>query len=325
MAEKIAVFQAEAEDKGLRSDVRLAEWSGESRSSIQALFADGKVVKLPAGVKAEEEYNELPAGKILKANYKLKNGDILCMELPPVQDETPVAEDIPLDIIYEDDDLMVINKARGMVVHPAPGHSGGTLVNALLHHTDSLSDIGGDFRPGIVHRLDKDTSGVMLVAKNNKAHEILAKQIQSKTAKRSYIAVVEGNVPEEEGVIDTLIARDSVERKRMAVVTENGRRAVTGFKVLKRYGSYTVVQCDLQTGRTHQIRVHMSHIGHPVVGDLRYGAVKRKKPVFSIEGQALHSYKLSFMHPVTGEELNFTAEFPEELQKIFNRLENGQF
>jgi 23S rRNA pseudouridine1911/1915/1917 synthase len=231
-------------------------------------------------------------------------------------------ENIPLNIIYEDEDVVVINKARGMVVHPAAGNYTGTLVNALLYHCKNLSGINGVIRPGIVHRLDKDTSGIMIVAKNDKAHLDLSAQIQSKAAKRTYIAVVRGNIKEDKGRITTQIARDAKDRKKMAVVYQGGREAITDYEVLERYGRYTIVRCHLLTGRTHQIRVHMEHIGHPLVGDPKYSPMKT---CFAIDGQALHSETLEFRHPRTGKIMKFSAPLPEDMDKIIVRLRNGQF
>ena len=239
------------------------------------------------------------------------------MELPEPEATDVVPEDIPLDILYEDEDVIVVNKARGMVVHPAAGVSRGTLVNALLAHCKDLSGINGALRPGIVHRLDKDTSGVMIAAKNDAAHRSLAEQIQEKTAKRVYWAILTGNIAETEGVIHGAIGRNPKDRQKMAVVQENGKDATTNFRVLERFGAYTLAECRLLTGRTHQIRVHMAYIGHPVVGDPKYGS---KKCPFSIEGQALHSRTLMFTHPRTGERMEFEAPLPEDMQMILDAL-----
>ncbi|MDD4319992.1 MAG: RluA family pseudouridine synthase, partial [Acidaminococcaceae bacterium] len=260
--------------------------------------------------------------KQLKANYKVKVGDvfgIIPQEAVPI-DAQP--ENIPLDIIYEDADVVVINKARGMVVHPATGNYTGTLVNALLYHCTNLSGINGVIRPGIVHRLDKDTSGIMIVAKNDIAHISLSEQIHTKKAKRTYLTVVRGNIKKDTGTIETLISRDTKDRKRMAVVAVNGRRAITDYRVLERYGKFTIVRCKLLTGRTHQIRVHMEYIGHPIVGDPKYSPMKT---CFGIKGQALHSESLVFTHPRTGEVMEFHASLPDDMNKILTRLRNGQF
>ena len=244
------------------------------------------------------------------------------MDLPEPQPLDVQPEDIPLNIIYEDDDVVVVNKARGMVVHPAAGNYNGTLVNALLYHCKNLSGINGVIRPGIVHRLDKDTSGIMICAKNDSAHLSLSEQIQSKTAQRTYLAVVRGNVKNDSGIIETQIARDKNDRKKMAVVAEGGRQAITEYEVAERFGKYTVVRCRLKTGRTHQIRVHMEYLGYPLVGDPKYSPMKTP---FAINGQALHSLTLSFTHPRTGERLTFEAPLPEDMQKILTRLRLGQF
>ncbi len=252
----------------------------------------------------------------------MKAGDEIIVALPEPQPLDVQPENIPLDIIYEDEDVVVVNKARGMVVHPAAGNYSGTLVNALLYHCKNLSGINGVIRPGIVHRLDKDTSGIMICAKNDAAHVSLSEQIQSKTAQRTYLAVVRGNLKNDSGVIETQIARDKDDRKKMAVVKEGGRNAVTEYEVVERFGKFTIVKCKLKTGRTHQIRVHMEYIGYPLVGDPKYSPMKSP---FAINGQALHSLTLAFDHPRTGERMEFEAALPEDLQKIVTRLRLGQF
>lgn len=297
----------EADKVGLRADVFLAEEFGVSRANIQKLLEAGRVQK---------------GSKSIKANYKVKVGDVFIASLPEAVPLEVEAENIPLDIIYEDEDLIVVNKARGMVVHPAVGNYTGTLVNALLAHCKNLSGINGIIRPGIVHRLDKDTSGIMIVAKNDMAHISLSEQIQTKTAKRDYIAIVRGNVKEDSGRIETLLGRDKLDRKKMAVVHENGRTAVTDYEVLERFGRFTVVCCKLLTGRTHQIRVHLEYLGYPIVGDPKYSPMKTP---FAIKGQALHSQTLTFQHPRTKEIMRFEAKLPEDMQKIITRLKNGQF
>ena len=292
-----------AAQPGERLDVFLARQQSElSRAHIQKLTAAGDV---------------LVNQEVRKANYKLKLGERVTLRLPEAEATEIEPEDIPLDILYEDADIIVINKARGMVVHPAAGVYHGTLVNALLAHCKDLSGINGLIRPGIVHRLDKDTSGVMVAAKNDKAHLDLAEQIRTKAAHRRYWAVVHGNIKEEEGVIHGAIGRHPVDRKKMAIVSEHGKSATTKFKVLERFGDYTLVECTLLTGRTHQIRVHMTHIGHPLVGDPKYGV--RKSP-FAIQGQALHSISLTLTHPQTGEVMEFTAPVPEDMEKILRAL-----
>lgn len=298
---------AEAEDAGTRADVFLAAKLGVSRSNMQKLLEDGRV-----------KHGE----KIIKANYKVRAGEMFVVDIPEPEPIEAVSENIPLDIIYEDDDVVVLNKARGMVVHPAPGNYTGTLVNALLYHCSNLSGINSAIRPGIVHRLDKDTSGIMIVAKNDAAHISLSQQIQSKTAVRTYLAVVRGNIKTDSGTIETQIARDKTDRKKMAVVKEGGRDAITDYEVLERFGKYTLVRCKLRTGRTHQIRVHMEYLGYPLVGDPKYSPMKTP---FGIKGQALHSHTLEFTHPRTGERMKFEAPLPEDMHKIITRLHNGQF
>lgn len=298
---------AETEDAGTRADVFLAAKLGVSRSNMQKLLEDGRVKR---------------GEKIIKANYKVRAGEMFVVDIPEPEPIEAVPENIALDIIYEDDDVVVLNKARGMVVHPAPGNYTGTLVNALLYHCSNLSGINSAIRPGIVHRLDKDTSGIMIVAKNDAAHISLSQQIQSKTAVRTYLAVVRGNIKTDSGTIETQIARDKTDRKKMAVVKEGGREAITDYEVLERFGKYTLVRCKLRTGRTHQIRVHMEYLGYPLVGDPKYSPMKTP---FGIKGQALHSHTLEFTHPRTGERMKFEAPLPEDMHKIITRLHNGQF
>ena len=277
-----------------------------SRSYAQRLIADGQVTV---------------DGTARKANYKLRGGEEIACTMPPAEEIEICAEDIPLDILYEDADIIVVNKARGMVVHPAAGIYTGTLVNALLWHCHDLSGINGALRPGIVHRLDKDTSGVMVAAKNDMAHHYLARQIRDKDARREYRAIVHGNIVPRAGVITGDIGRHPTDRKKMAIVRENGKPATTHFEVLERFGSYTYVSCRLETGRTHQIRVHMTSIGHPLVGDPKYTA---KKNPFAIVGQALHSLTLSLTHPRTGTEMTFTAPLPADMEEILHTLHSGR-
>lgn len=302
--ERIIITENEA---GMRADVALAQLLEITRSNMQKLLEEGRAVR---------------GQKVIKSNYRVKAGEEILVNLPEPQPLDVQPENIPLDIIYEDDDVVVVNKARGMVVHPAAGNYNGTLVNALLYHCKNLSGINGVIRPGIVHRLDKDTSGIMICAKNDSAHLSLSEQIQSKTAQRTYLAVVRGNVKNDSGVIETQIARDKNDRKKMAVVTEGGRQAITEYEVVERFGKYTVVKCRLKTGRTHQIRVHMEYLGYPLVGDPKYSPMKTP---FAINGQALHSLTLSFTHPRTGERLTFEAPLPEDMKKILTRLRLGQF
>lgn len=271
-----------------------------SRSQLQRWITDGNV---------------LVNGQVVKPKYKLVAGDqvVIKPEIPKKIDLQP--EDIPLDIVYEDDDVIVVNKPTGMVVHPAPGHPDHTLVNALLYHSP-LSTINGEFRPGIVHRIDKDTSGLLMVAKNDRAHRSLAAQLKAKTNQREYVALVHGVIKEERGTIDAPLGRSPKDRKKQAIIS-NGRHAVTHFRVLERFANYTLVACRLETGRTHQIRVHMKYIGHPLVGDPLYGPRK----TITGHGQYLHARLLGFKHPRTGEEMTFTAPLPEYFTQTIERLE----
>ena len=298
----------QADQTGERLDVFLVRQQPDfSRAHVQKLLRDG---------------GALVDGRVRKANYKLNGNEIITLTIPEAESVEIKAEDIPLDILYEDEDIIVVNKARGMVVHPASGVNTGTLVNALLFHCQDLSGINGEIRPGIVHRLDKDTSGVMVCAKNDKAHINLAEQIRTKSAHRIYRAVVHGNIKEEAGIIKGDIGRHLTDRKKMAIVQENGKSAVTHFKVLERFGDYTLVECQLETGRTHQIRVHMTSIGHPLVNDPKYGP--RKTTPFAIAGQALHSLMLTLRHPSTGAEMQFEAPLPEDMEKILTALRDRQ-
>ena len=257
-------------------------------------------------------------GQAVKPKYKVQAGDKISLIKPEPQSLKLTPENIPLDIVYEDDDVIVVNKPQGMVVHPAPGHPNHTLVNALLYHSP-LSTINGTFRPGIVHRIDKDTSGLLMVAKNDLAHQSLAEQLRNKTNKREYLALVYGQIKEDEGTIDAPLGRNPQDRKKQAVV-KSGRHAVTHFKVMKRYDNFTLVKCILETGRTHQIRVHMKYIGHPLVGDPLYGPRK----VIGKDGQFLHAALLGFKHPRTGEEMVFEAPPPENFQKMLDKLDKQQ-
>ncbi|WP_288720019.1 RluA family pseudouridine synthase [uncultured Ligilactobacillus sp.] len=275
-------------------------FSDYSRSQIKQLLDGGNITV---------------NGKTEKAKYKVKSGDVIRLEEPETKTLELRPENIPLDIVYEDDDVIVINKPQGMVVHPAPGHDEHTLVNALLYHCP-LSTINGTFRPGIVHRIDKDTSGLLMVAKNDKAHRSLAKQLKDKTNIREYVALVHGRIAEDEGTINAPIGRSLKDRKKQAVV-KDGRNAVTHFEVLKRYRDYTLVKCILETGRTHQIRVHMKYIGHPLVGDPLYGPKKTIKG----NGQFLHAGKLGFVHPTTGKLLIFEAPLPKIFQECLEKLD----
>lgn len=295
-----------AGESGMRIDSYLAKNMEElSRSYIQKLIDEGKVYV---------------NNTIIKPNYKVKQDDVISIDIPePVKLEV-VPENIELDIMYEDDDVIVVNKPQGMVVHPASGNYSGTLVNALLKHCHNLSGINGVMRPGIVHRIDKDTSGVILVAKNDLSHRNVAEQIKEHTVNRRYITLVEGVIKVEKGTIEGAIGRHHTERKKMDVVA-GGKHAVTHFVVLERFKSYTLVEAKLETGRTHQIRVHMSHIGYPVVGDPVYGIKKQK---FKLKGQALHAAVLGFVHPRTGVYMEFKAPLPlyfKELLEIVREMD----
>lgn len=284
-------------DAGKRIDKFLGETTEYTRSKIQKMI---------------ENNNVMVNGKAVKPSYTLKENDNL--EITDYIEETDILpENIPLDIYYEDDDLIVVNKPSGMVVHPAPGHYTGTLVNALLYHTKNLSSVNTDIRPGIVHRIDADTSGLLLVAKNDKVHNILAEAIQKKEVVREYVALVEGIITEDTATIDAPIGRDINNRKKMCVTSTNSKEAVTHIKVLERLNKATLIRCKLETGRTHQIRVHLSYIGHPVVNDPVYGY---KKLVDESFGQMLHAEKLGFVHPTTKEYMEFTAPVPDRFNEI---------
>ena len=301
-------FVVPGECAGTRIDSWLAEQvEGLTRSAAQNLLAEQAVSM---------------NGKPVKKNYKLVGGESLTVTMPELREVNITAEDIPLDIVYEDADIVVVNKPRGMVVHPAAGNWTGTLVNALMFHCgDSLSGINGEHRPGIVHRIDKDTSGLLVVAKNDSAHQSLAAQIAAHTAYRGYEAIVVGSPRVEQGTVDKPIARHKTDRKRMAIV-EGGREAITHYTVIKRYRGYTHMAFQLETGRTHQIRVHMAAIGHPIIGDPVYGL---KKDRFSnIGGQCLHAAKLTLTHPRTGERMTFSAPLPEYFTEILGKLERMQ-
>jgi 23S rRNA pseudouridine1911/1915/1917 synthase len=290
-------------DKGKRLDIYIAENFNElSRTMIKKLI---------------ESNNILVNDKSEKVSYKVQANDNISIDIPEAKETKLKAQEIPLDIIYEDSDIIVVNKPKGMVVHPANGNPDGTLVNAILSICkNSLSGIGGELRPGIVHRLDKDTSGLIIVAKNDKAHINMSEQIKERNVKKTYIALVRGNVPEEEATINMPIGRSTKDRKKMAV-TKNGKQAITHFKVLKRYSKYTLLEIKIETGRTHQIRVHMAEIGYPVVGDAVYSNGKNE---FGIEGQMLHAYKLEFMHPITNKHMELTAPLPQYFEEILKKL-----
>ena len=265
-----------------------------------------------------ENGNVLVDGKKRKISYKVQVGEVIELDIPEAKETGVKAEDIPLDIVYEDEDIIVVNKPKGMVVHPANGNPDGTLVNAIMAHCKgSLSGIGGEIRPGIVHRLDKDTSGLLIVAKNDKAHINMSEQIKNREVKKVYIALVRGVVPENEATINMPIGRSSKDRKKMAV-RKDGKEAITHFKVLKRYANYTLLEVKIDTGRTHQIRVHMAEIGHPVVGDMVYSNGKNE---FGIQGQMLHAKSLDFKHPISGKQMHLEAEVPEVFISVLNQLD----
>lgn len=301
----VVISRPDDADAGLRLDVYLAkEQVAPSRSFIQKLIADGAV---RVGGRVET-----------RPSFRVRAGDAIEVSLPPPPSDQVcvLPEDIPLNTLYEDDDVLVINKPRGMAVHPGAGRSAGTLVNALLGREMSLSGIGGPLRPGIVHRLDRDTTGVMIVAKNDNAHLKLAADLAARRVGRHYLALVRGNIIENEGLVDAPISRHSLDRKRQAVVS-SGRRAATRFRTLERYGDYTLIQATLETGRTHQIRVHMQYIGRPVAGDPVYGGVRGE---LGLAAQALHSARVEFTHPATGERMVFEAEMPSDMRAAVEAL-----
>ena len=300
----VRMLTATSEHAGVRLDSFLAAALDISRSAAARLCEEGRVTA---------------DGRVLAKNWRLTGGEALTAEIPEPEETDVAAQDIPLDVVYEDEDVIVVNKPAGMVVHPAPGHTDGTLVNALLHHCgDSLSGIGGEKRPGIVHRIDRDTSGLIIAAKNDAAHLGLSAQLADHTLARTYECLVVGNLREDSGTVDAPIGRHPTDRKKMAVVA-NGRRAVTHWEVIARYGGVTHVRCRLETGRTHQIRVHMAYIGHPILGDTVYGA---KKPVPGLTGQCLHAVGLRFIHPRTGDPVELRCELPEEFRTWLKKLES---
>lgn len=291
--------------EGQRIDKWLAAGGDYSRAQVQTWIKDGHV---------QVDH------RVVKPNYKLVKGDTVRIQVPETEPLEAVAEELPLDIVYEDEDVIVVNKPQGMVVHPAPGHTTGTLVNALLFHCRDLSGINGVARPGIVHRIDKDTSGLLIAAKNDHAHESLARQMKDKTVERKYKAIVHGVMAHDNGTIDAPIGRDAKDRKKMVVTAHNSKNAVTHFSVLQRFNAFTFVECRLETGRTHQIRVHMKYIGHPIAGDPKYGP----KKTLPLPGQALHAGLLGFTHPSTNQFLRFEAPLPEKFSKTLVQLrENG--
>ncbi|TQR20818.1 RluA family pseudouridine synthase [Psychrobacillus vulpis] len=297
-------FLIEEEQAKERIDKAIASFDTDwSRSQIQNYLKDGHV---------------LVNGETVKSNYKVKKGDVIVVTTPEAIPLDVVAENLNLEIVYEDEDVVVVNKPRGMVVHPAPGHTSGTLVNGLMYQIKDLSGINGVMRPGIVHRIDKDTSGLLMVAKNDVAHESLVDQLVKKTVTRKYIALVHGRIAHDKGTIDAPIGRDKKDRQSMAVV-DNGKHAVTHFRVLDRFENFTLVECQLETGRTHQIRVHMKYIGYPLAGDPKYGP----KKTVDFDGQVLHAEVLGFIQPKTGEYLEFSYPLPEDFKNLLDHLKNN--
>jgi 23S rRNA pseudouridine1911/1915/1917 synthase len=295
------------EERDIRLDVFLNEhYDKLSRSYIQKLIKDEMIL-----------VNELPA----KKNYLLKSGDVIQVNVPEPEPLKIEAEDIELEIIYEDQHIAVVNKPRGMVVHPAKGNYNRTMVNALMFKLDNLSSINGIIRPGIVHRIDKNTTGILVVAKDDFSHQSLSKQIKEHKAARKYVALVHGKVKNDFGTISLPIGRDSRNRKKMGVTTNNAKEAVTHYKVLKNFGDYTLLELQLETGRTHQIRVHLSYLGHPIVGDEVYG---RKNNAFKMKGQLLHAKSLSFNHPINNKLMSFNVDLPKDFKNILSKLENRE-
>ena len=295
---------AATEHAGIRLDAFLSADGTLTRSQAARLIAEGRV-----------RVNGKPAAK----SARLSGGETVTVDVPQLRETALPPQDIPLDVVYEDDDVIVVNKPTGLVVHPAPGHPDGTLVNALLHHCgDSLSGIGGEKRPGIVHRIDRDTSGLIIAAKNDAAHLALSAQLKDHSLSRTYECLVTGNMKQDSGTVDAPIGRSSADRKKMAVVP-TGRRAVTHWEVVARYPGVTHLRCRLETGRTHQIRVHMAYIGHPILGDTVYGA---KKPVPGLTGQCLHAAGLRFIHPRTGEPVELHCPLPPEFTAMLQKLQN---
>ena len=295
---------AASEDRGIRLDSFLAGRIPElTRSAAARLIETGRVTV---------------AGRTAAKSCRLEGGELVEAELPDPEPTQALPQDIPLDVVYEDEDVIVVNKPAGLVVHPAPGHPDGTLVNALLHHCgSSLSGIGGELRPGIVHRIDRDTSGLIIAAKNDAAHQALSAQLQDHTLARTYEAVVVGNLREDRGTVDAPVGRHHTDRKKMAVTDRGGRRAVTHWEVLERFQGFTHVRCRLETGRTHQIRVHMAYLGHPICGDTVYGA---RKPAPGLTGQCLHAVGLRFIHPRTGGAVELSCPLNEEFAALLEKL-----
>ena len=302
MSEKL-ILQVTEDWQDKRIDVFVSQNTDFSRNSVQILLEEGKI-----------SVNDKKVSK----SYKMKTGDCLTIIIEQAKDVGITAEDIPLDIYYEDDDLLVVNKPKGMVVHPANGNENGTLVNALMYHCkDSLSGINGEIRPGIVHRIDKDTSGLLVIAKNDIAHEHLAKQFKEHSINRIYHAIVYGNVKEDSGDVEAPIGRHKTDRKKFCITQTNSKSAFTHYDVVDRLKGFTLVKCKLKTGRTHQIRVHMQSLGHPLAGDPVYGP---KNCITELKGQALHAGVLGFVHPKTGEYIEFSSPWPPEFEKFYNKV-----
>ena len=298
-------YSVTQENKGTRIDKFLADhMEGASRSFLQKLIKEEQVRVIE---------------KPVKANYRLSLDDKVTITIPEAKEPEIEAENIPLDILYEDSDIIIVNKPKQMVVHPAPGHYSGTLVNALMYHCGKdLSGINGEMRPGIVHRIDMDTTGSLIVCKNDMAHQSLSEQLKEHSIKRVYEAIVHGNIKEDEGTVNAPIGRHPIDRKKMSTHAKISRNAVTHYKVLKRFGNYTYIQCELETGRTHQIRVHMASIGHPILGDMVYGP--KKCPYPNLQGQTLHAKTLGIIHPRTGEYLEVNAPLPDYFEKLLKIL-----
>ena len=298
---------AEEIEEPIRIDKYLAEeFPDYSRSFLQKLLKDGAVTV---------------NGKVVKANFKLQGEEEISLYLPDQVEPDILPENIPLDILYEDEDLLVVNKPKGMVVHPGAGHYSGTLVNAIMYHCkDQLSGINGVLRPGIVHRIDRDTTGSLVICKNDFTHRHIAEQLKEHSSTRKYRAIVHGNLKEEDGTVHAAIGRHPTDRKKMSVHAKHGKDAITHYHVLERFGQYTYIECQLETGRTHQIRVHMSSIGHPLLGDEIYGPAKC--PISGLQGQTLHAQTLGFIHPRTGTYVEFEAPLPEYFKKLLKQLEH---
>lgn len=292
------------EDQQMRLDKYLAEqFPEQTRSYLQKLIKDGAV---------------LVNGKCVKTGFQLSKGDEVSVSIPEPKELDVLPQKMDLDIVYEDEDVILINKPKGMVVHPAPGHTTDTLVNGLLYHCkDHLSGINGVARPGIVHRIDRDTTGILIVCKNDKAHNSIAAQLKEHSINRRYRALVHGNIKEDTGTVEGPIGRHPIDRKKMSINERNGKPAVTHYTVLERFGNYTLIECKLETGRTHQIRVHMTSIGHPLVGDEVYGPAKCP---FKLQGQCLHAMVLGFVHPTTGQYMEFSADLPEYFEELLKKL-----